>query len=145
LEARHSKYVILDCCAQSDIFGFAYNSQIIAKWMDRIISSKDFDDFLTAISYANDNRRRLAQVTSNNRYASFLLRLQWTQNNNGPAWLASIQSTRTGETRWFPNLDALVQFLREEFEECQPMQNTALPEKEDDTPANWQMDDTAWK
>jgi hypothetical protein len=56
-------------------------------------------------------------VTQNSRYASFMLRLQQAQNDNHPTWLASIQSTKTGELRWFPSLDALVTFLRDEFGE----------------------------
>ena len=55
-------------------------------------------------------------MTSNDRYASFLLRLQRAQNENCPIWLTCIQSTKTGELRWFPTLEAFIQFLHEEFE-----------------------------
>lgn len=58
-------------------------------------------------------------MTPNIRYASFMLRLQWTQNDDHPTWLVSMQSTKTGELRWFPNLEALVQFLRDEFGGCE--------------------------
>jgi hypothetical protein len=44
-------------------------------------------------------------------YASYLLRLWFTQRANGCAWIASIQSTATGELHRFPDLDTLVQFL----------------------------------
>jgi hypothetical protein len=50
-------------------------------------------------------------------YASFMLRLQWMPNPVSPTWVASIQSTRTGELRHFSSVDALVQFLKEEFRE----------------------------
>ena len=56
-------------------------------------------------------------MTSNNRYASFMLRLQQAQNDNRPTWLVSIQSTKTGNLRRFPSLDALITFLRDEFGE----------------------------
>jgi hypothetical protein len=58
-----------------------------------------------------------SHLTPNRRYASFMLRLQWMQNDDHPAWVASTQSTTTGELRWFPNLDALVQFIRDEFDD----------------------------
>ena len=61
------------------------------------------------------------------RYTSFLLRLQWTQNDNHPTWVASIQSTKTGELRRFPDLEALVQFLRDEFGECEGAKDPGQP------------------
>ena len=61
---------------------------------------------------------------SNSRYASFMLRLQWTQNDDCPTWVVSMQSTKTGELRWFPNLDALILFLRDEFGNCERMENS---------------------
>jgi hypothetical protein len=48
-----------------------------------------------------------------------MLRLQYEQNDNHPTWLVSLQSTKTGELHWFPSLDALVQFLRNEFGGCE--------------------------
>jgi hypothetical protein len=66
-------------------------------------------------------------LTSNNRYTSYLLRLQLAQNDDRPTWLASIQSTQTGELRWFSNVDALIQFFHEEFGNYDPKQNTPLP------------------
>ncbi len=51
------------------------------------------------------------------RYASFMLRFQWAKNDKQPTWLISMQSTKTGQLRWFPNLEALIAFLREEFAE----------------------------
>jgi hypothetical protein len=50
-----------------------------------------------------------------NGYASFMLRLLQVKNNDCPTWVISTQSTKTGELRWFPNLEALVQFLWKEF------------------------------
>jgi hypothetical protein len=61
----------------------------------------------------------MVYVTPNIRYASFMLRLQWTQNDDCPTWIVSMQSTKTGELRWFPNLDALILFLRDEFGGCE--------------------------
>jgi hypothetical protein len=72
-------------------------------------------------------------MTSDIRYASFMLRLQWMENDDHPAWVVSMQSTKTGELRWFSNLDALVQFLQGEFGNCAPTKealSTALPEIE---------------
>jgi hypothetical protein len=37
------------------------------------------------------------------------------QNNDRPVWVASVQSTATGEQRPFADLEALVEFLRAEF------------------------------
>lgn len=54
-------------------------------------------------------------LTPTNQYASFLLRLQWMQNDGCPTWVASIQSTQTGELRRFSGIDALIQFLQAEF------------------------------
>lgn len=56
-------------------------------------------------------------MTPDERYASFLLRLQWMKNGQQPTWIVSMQSTKTGTLRWFPNLEALITFLREEFGE----------------------------
>ncbi len=70
-------------------------------------------------------------VTPDIRYASFMLRMQLIQNDDHPAWVVSMQSTKTGELRRFPNLDALVQFLQGEFGNCAPTKealSTALPE-----------------
>jgi hypothetical protein len=46
-----------------------------------------------------------------------MLRLQQAQNDNRRTWLVSIQSTKTGNLHRFPNLDALITFLRDEFGE----------------------------
>jgi hypothetical protein len=51
----------------------------------------------------------------NANYASYLLRLRRVQNNDRPVWVASVQSTATGEQRPFADLEALVEFLRAEF------------------------------
>ena len=79
-------------------------------------------------------------MTPNIRYASFMLRLQWTQNDGRPTWVVSMQSTKTGELRWFPNLDALIQFLRDEFDNCEETKDSnqpaALPETDHRIPKN---------
>ncbi len=66
-------------------------------------------------------------MTIVNRYASYMLRLQWMQNDDCPTWVVSMQSTKTGETRWFSDLDALYQFLRIEFALCKQMKDASLP------------------
>jgi hypothetical protein len=48
-----------------------------------------------------------------------MLRLQWAQNDDQPTWVVSMQSTKTGALRWFPNLEALIQYLRDEFGDCE--------------------------
>jgi hypothetical protein len=67
------------------------------------------------------------------QYASFMLRLQWTQNDNCPAWVVSIQSTKTGKLRRFSNLDAFIHFLVEEFSDSTQTlgaMSTTLPEED---------------
>jgi hypothetical protein len=51
----------------------------------------------------------------NTHYASYLLRLRRVQNNDRPVWVASLQSTATGEQRAFADLEALVAFLQAQF------------------------------
>jgi hypothetical protein len=51
----------------------------------------------------------------NANYASYLLRLRRVQNNDRPVWVASVQSTATGEQRSFADLEALVAFLQAQF------------------------------
>ena len=77
-------------------------------------------------------------MTPNIRYASFMLRLQWTQNDDCPTWIVSMQSTKTGELRWFPSLEALIQFLRDEFGGCEAKVASHLAMLSEDTegPAN---------
>ncbi len=71
--------------------------------------------------------KREIQVKPHKRYASYMLRLQWTYNDDQPTWLVSMQSTETGELCWFPNLDALVQFLGDEFGNCRDRQSSNPP------------------
>ncbi len=52
---------------------------------------------------------------ANENYASYLLRLRCVQGDKGRIWVASIQSTATSDQRRFANLDALLQFLWDEF------------------------------
>lgn len=48
-------------------------------------------------------------------YASYLLRLRRLQTGTQPTWVASVQSTATGEQRAFPRVEALATFLLAEF------------------------------
>lgn len=78
-------------------------------------------------------------LTPKIRYASFMLRLQWTQSDDHPTWMISMQSTKTGELRWFPNLNALIKFLQDEFggyEELKVFQSIVLPETDHQLPKN---------
>ncbi len=72
-------------------------------------------------------------MTPDDRYASFMLRFQWMKNDQQPTWIVSMQKTGTGELRWFPNLEALIAFLREEFDASEGGKETACesPEKQD--------------
>jgi hypothetical protein len=45
------------------------------------------------------------------RYISYLLRLWQVMCEEGPAWRASLEDTRTGERQGFANLDALLDYL----------------------------------
>jgi hypothetical protein len=54
-------------------------------------------------------------LPQNSNYASFLIRFHWTHNGDKPTWVVSIQSTKTGEQRWFPNLEALIDYLQTEY------------------------------
>ncbi|MCA9926805.1 MAG: hypothetical protein KC421_30770 [Anaerolineales bacterium] len=50
-----------------------------------------------------------------------------------------MQSTKTGELRWFPNLNALIKFLQDEFggyEELKVFQSIVLPETDHQLPKN---------
>lgn len=62
-------------------------------------------------------------------YASYLLRLRQVENNRRVIWVASLQSTATGEQRPFADLDALVEFLRAEFGDCKDAAQARLPDK----------------
>jgi hypothetical protein len=50
-----------------------------------------------------------------NIYTSYLLRVQLRQSGDHSIWVASLQSTKTGELRWFPTIEVLIRFLRDEF------------------------------
>lgn len=52
-------------------------------------------------------------MTSKPGYLSYMLRLKLTQSDDRPAWVASLQSTNTGEVRWFSDIEALLQFLKD--------------------------------
>jgi hypothetical protein len=62
---------------------------------------------------------------ANESYASYLLRFRRLSGDKGRTWVASIQCTATGELRRFPNLEALVQFLRDEFGDGQETQDAS--------------------
>jgi hypothetical protein len=59
------------------------------------------------------------------RYTSYLLRLWQMQNDQQTTWVASVQSTATGEQRSFPSISALLEFLQAEFGGCDPAGNAA--------------------
>lgn len=48
-------------------------------------------------------------------YASFLLRLRQKRNDQEELWIASLQSTATGESLSFPNMEAFIHFLQTHF------------------------------
>ena len=51
-------------------------------------------------------------------YASYLLRLRQVRNGEQLTWVASTQSTVTGEQRSFPSVEALLEFLQTTYGEC---------------------------
>ena len=53
-------------------------------------------------------------------YASYLLRLWRSGEADPPAWRASLQSTQDGHRLNFPDLEALVDFLRAHYDSLQP-------------------------
>lgn len=52
----------------------------------------------------------------NKNYVSYLLQFRSIPRDNRRIWIASVRSTATDELRQFPNLDALIQFIRDEFD-----------------------------
>lgn len=48
-------------------------------------------------------------------YASFLLRLWQKRNDHEAMWIASLQSTSTGESLSFPNMETFIHFLQTHF------------------------------
>lgn len=56
-------------------------------------------------------------------YISYLLRLWLVHEEVGPVWRASLTSPHTGERQGYPNLDALITFLRTEIEAAQAAQD----------------------
>ncbi len=48
-------------------------------------------------------------------YQSYLLRLRRLEREGQPVWCASLESSITGHRQDFPDLDALVAFLLQEF------------------------------
>jgi hypothetical protein len=70
---------------------------------------------------------------ANETYASYLFRFQCIQRDNRRTWIASARSTATGEVCRFPNLDAVLQFLRDEFgseEEAKDLDQSAIRKTE---------------
>jgi hypothetical protein len=77
------------------------------------------DNLVIDVVYAVDQGDELLMPNGNENYASYLLRFRCVRRDDRRTWIASIQSTATGEVSGFPNLDALVQFLRDEFGDCE--------------------------
>ena len=50
-------------------------------------------------------------------YAAYLLRLREVQDGDRVAWIATVQSTATGEQRSFASMNAFVAFLQAEYGE----------------------------
>ena len=53
-------------------------------------------------------------------YTSYLLRLWQMQNDQQTTWVASVQSTVTGEQHSFPSVSELLEFLQAEFGGYEP-------------------------
>ncbi len=62
-------------------------------------------------------------MTQNFRYASYMLRFQQVNTEAKQSWVVSTQSTKSGELRYYPNLDELIQFLQIEFENLEKEQS----------------------
>jgi hypothetical protein len=83
---------------------------------------------------------------ANESYVSYLLRFRCVWRGDARIWTASVQSTATGDLRQFPDLEALLQFLRDEFageagtqgssSDTRSMEITALSEKAYPTPVS---------
>jgi hypothetical protein len=54
-------------------------------------------------------------MAPNEDYASYLLRLRKIQIDQQSTWVASLQSTSSGERRFFPGVAALAAFLIAEY------------------------------
>ena len=50
-------------------------------------------------------------MDENRSYVAYMLRLWHVEQDDGPAWRASLESPQTTEYRVFTSLDALFQFL----------------------------------
>jgi hypothetical protein len=50
------------------------------------------------------------------RYMSYLLRLWQTTSGNKIVWRASLENSQTGERQGFANLDALLNYLRQQMD-----------------------------
>lgn len=75
------------------------------------------DNFVIGLVYTVHKGADLSMPIADASYTSYLLRLWCAQQADGHTWIACVQSTATGERRWFPNLEALAQFFRDEFED----------------------------
>ena len=62
-------------------------------------------------------------------YASYLLRFWQVQNDKHAVWVVSVQSTATGGLRRFPNVEALIEFLRSEFGRREPAAGEAMAQE----------------
>lgn len=54
-------------------------------------------------------------MVSSGDYASYMLRLRKVRNDTQATWVASVQSTATGEQRSFPSIEALAIFLLSQY------------------------------
>ncbi len=70
-------------------------------------------------------------------YASFLLRLWQKRNDQEDIWIASLQSTATGEDLAFSSMEAFIRFLQNHFMAGQ------TPEQEGQDPARGTEQDSS--
>jgi len=69
-------------------------------------------------------------MDSSDSYVSFLFRFQRVYHGDKPRWLASTQCAQTGERRWFADIDGLIAFLREAFDENAQQAEPPAPTRE---------------
>jgi len=66
-------------------------------------------------------------VPASDPYVSFLIRMQRARSDDRPTWIILMRSTKTGELRWFPNLDSLVTFLQQTYGTGETARNVGKP------------------
>lgn len=77
------------------------------------------------LNHKLDIEKGVPNLQRSTRYTSYLLRLWQMQNDQQTTWVASVQSTVTGEQRSFPSVGALLEFLQAEFGRCEPVGDAA--------------------